>query len=99
MTLSARLGEGVDQRRQSISRHRSGGVIDQKMIRDQVRLHARNSLKLFECLDDGSLRRPAVPAGERQSRTLSAHGRFTTEKQSRAEPGEAGGGARPRRTT
>lgn len=98
MTLSARLGECVDKRRQSISRHCSSGVIDEKMIRDQVRLNAGNSLKLSECLDDGFLRQPAAPAGERQSRTLGAHGRFTTEKQSRAEPGEAGGGARPRRT-
>jgi hypothetical protein len=77
VTLSARAGEGIDKRSQSFSRDCAGAVVDQQMIRDQVRLHARDSIKLFHCSDDLLLQGPAPGAGERQSRPLLGYGRFS----------------------
>ena len=71
VTWPARFGEGVDKRRQCFSGECSGAPVDEKMVRDQIRLHARDSIELFQCMDDGLLRRTAAGAGQRQSRTFS----------------------------
>lgn len=70
MALPARFGKAIDECREGFSGDRSGAVVDQKMIRNEVRLDARDSIELFECGDDGLLRRTAAGAGERQRRTL-----------------------------
>ena len=98
MALSGRPAEGIDVYRQRFSRDCSGLVVDQQMIRKQVRLDARDSIKVFQRLDDGWLRRTAAVAGQRKRRTLSGEDRSMQEKEESAGPGQTARKVRPRGT-
>ena len=98
MALSRRPAEGIDIRRQRFSRDCSGAVVDQQMIRKQVRLDARDSIKVFQRLDDGLLRRTAAVAGQRKRCTLSCEDLSMQEKEDSAGAGQTGRKMRPHRT-
>lgn len=95
MALSVRPAEGIDVCRQRFSRDCSSAVVDQQMIWKQVRLDARNSIKPFQRLDDGLLRRTAAVAGQRKRRTLSSEDLSMQEKEDSAGPGQTGRKVQP----
>ena len=96
--LSGRPAEGIDIRRQRFSRDCFGAVIDQQMIRKQVSLDARDSINVFQRLDDGLLRRTAAFAGQCKRRTLRGEDLSMKEKEDSAGPGQTGRKVRPRGT-
>ena len=90
VAFPGRPAEGVDIRRQRFSRDCSGAVVDQQMIRKQVRLDVGDSINVFKRLDDGLLRRTAAVAGQHKRRALSGQDLSMKEKKDNAGRGQTG---------